>query len=111
VFVGGDAPGGEDRTMSVSSSSKTFLGNVKTAVVAVNRYSTFMTVDVNVKDTDHNGYEVVLFPRSEEDVAVIMAAMAKAVREYFGDAEPEPDYEAIASEMATDLYMETVRGV
>ena len=87
------------------------FAGITSAHFGTDKGATYSTVDIDVRDESNGFYKVHLFCESESEMIIIMTAMAKAVREYFGDAEPEPDYEAIASEMATDLYMETVRGV
>ena len=81
------------------------------AEVVVDRHKGFTTVDVEVRDKNHNNHKVNIFCHNHAEVDVIMSAMAKAVREYYGNAEPEPDWDAIAAEMGAERHMEEVRGL
>lgn len=71
----------------------------------------YRCVQISVRGEKSGYHTLSVFCETESDVAIIMAAMAKAVRGYYADAEPEPDWEAIAAEMDSDLYRETVRGI
>lgn len=72
---------------------------IRYATVEPKHYDEFSVVSMTVSCKE-GGYTTVTFHApSPDDVAAIMAGMAKAVREYYADAEPEPDWEAIAAEM------------
>ena len=66
--------------------------------VHVSKHSTFYTVNIGV--TDANGTtSTAVFCDTTGEVDAIMRAMSAAVREWFGESEPEPDYDTIAAEM------------
>ena len=70
-----------------------------------------IVVRVKVSDKAYNHHTTTIFCHSEVEVDTIMAAMAAAAREHFGNAEPEADWDAIASEMDLDHQMEDARGI
>ena len=61
-------------------------------------HATFTAVNVTVRDADHNATEVTFFCQNASDLDTLMAALSRLVRDYYADAEPEPDWEAIAAE-------------
>lgn len=84
-------------------------GEVRAFRVQVHDHGSFLAVSTYVNDESPGTSSVSFFTHSREEVDTIMRGMAAAVREWF--REPEPDYDAIAAEMAEDAYMESVRGI
>lgn len=85
--------------------------DVDKALVRVIRLSTVTTVRLQVTDKAYNHHTTTIFCHNDSEVDAIMAAMAAAAREHFGNAEPEPDWDAVAAEMDTERHMEDARGI
>lgn len=81
------------------------------AELKADKTDNYCTVDIVVREKNNGSYKIHLFCEDEAEMAIIMAAMAKAVRDYYGNAEPEPDWEAIAAEMAEDRHREVEAGI
>jgi hypothetical protein len=75
-------------------------GGVQSASVTVKGYNDFYVVALYVGDTEPGTSDVAVFCWNRDEVDTIMRGMAAAVRQWFGKSEPEPDYDAIAAEMA-----------
>ena len=88
------------------------LRKANVAAIKINpgESSEFSVVKVEVRDEDGHRHLVNIFV-DEEGANCLMLAMASAAREHFGNAEPEPDYDAIAAEMEEDRYAEASRGL
>ena len=94
-----------------SSTDFVHFKGITHAAFNVRKSDTFTTVDIAVTDESNGSYKVYLFCENDAEVDTIMAAMAAASREHFGNAEPEADWDAIASEMDLDHQMEDARGI
>lgn len=84
--------------------------NITTMKFAAGEAPEFSVVKVEVRDEDGHLHMINIFV-DEEGANCLMRTMAAAAREHFGNAEPEPDYDAIAAEMEEDRYAESSRGL
>lgn len=72
--------------------------SVSHAEVKVYHHPTFSAVATTLWSDDDSHASVTVHCPTASDLHTVMAAMAKCVRAYYADAEPEPDWEAIAAE-------------
>lgn len=93
------------------ASTNVHFDSIRKANVLVSKYETFVAVGFEVTDNHTGNHNINIFCADDAETAIVMAAMATAAREYFGNAEPEPDWDSVAAEMDTERHMEDARGI